>query len=101
MVEEIFHHPQYPDLPCVTAVRIVSGFVVHLTFADGIEKDVNLEPLLSGPIFEPIRNEPEMFASMFIDSDTIAWPNGADIDPDRLYYDGAPPGAKEPIKAFA
>ena len=101
MVDEILRHPQYPELPCVTAVRLVSGYVVHLTFADGLEKDVDLEPYLSGPIFEPVRNNPEMFASMFIDGDTIAWKNGADIDPDTLYYDGAPPWAEEIAQAVA
>ena len=101
MVDEILRHPQYPELPRVTAVRVVSGFVVHLTFADGVEKQVDLEPFLTGPIFEPIRGDPNMFASMFIDGDTIAWSNGADIDPDTLYYEGAPPWAEETAKAFA
>jgi hypothetical protein len=101
MIDEILRHPQYPELPCVTAFHLVSGYVVHLTFADGVEKDVDLEPFLEGPIFEPIRNDPEMFASMFIDGDTIAWHKGADIDPDTLYYDGAPLWAKESAHAIA
>ena len=93
MPDEIIRHPQYPDVARVVAAQIVSGFTVHLKFADGVEKDINLEPFLHGPIFEPIRNDPQMFAAMFIDNHTIAWRNGADIDPDTLYFDGPPPWA--------
>jgi len=27
-----------------------------------------------------------MFRSMYVEEGTIAWPNGADIDPDVLFY---------------
>jgi hypothetical protein len=45
-----------------------------------------LEPYLVGPIFEPIKNDPAVFRSMKVRGNTIAWDNGADIDPDVLYY---------------
>jgi len=90
---KVIHHSKYTELPQVVAFQIVSGFTVHLKFADGVEKSIDLEPYLDAPIFEPIRNNPKIFADMFIDSDTIAWRNGADIDPDTLYFDGPPPWA--------
>jgi hypothetical protein len=43
-------------------------------------------PPLRGPIFAPIRDNPAMFRTMKNVGDTIAWDNGADIDPDLLYY---------------
>ena len=65
-------------------------FRVRLKFADGTEKIVDLEPYLRGPIFEPIRENTAVFRSMKIVGNTIAWDNGADIDPDVLYYNLKP-----------
>ena len=47
---------------------------------------MDLKPFLHGPIFEPIRNDPAMFRDVRIEGGTVAWANGADIDPDVLYY---------------
>jgi len=72
----------------IQSVKALKGFRVQLKFTDGTRKTVNLEPYLHGPIFEPIRNDPRIFASVKVDerAGTIAWDNGADIDPDVLYY---------------
>jgi len=74
----------------VRTVEPLEGFSVRLGFEDGTQKEVNLAPYLRGPIFEPIRNEPAMFRSVKVEGGTIAWDNGADIDPDVLYYDLKP-----------
>jgi hypothetical protein len=76
----------------VQAVQVLEGFKVRLEFTDGTRKEVDLEPYLRGPIFEPIRNDPLMFRSVKVDKrmGTIVWDNGADIDPDVLYYDLKP-----------
>ena len=68
---------------------------VLVEFEDGVVKEVNLEPLLYGPIFEPVRNDPDFFRRISIEGGTITWPNGADIDPDVLYYDLVPAWMKE------
>ena len=74
------------------SVKVLERFRVRLEFTDGTQKEVDLEPYLRGPIFEPIRNGPRVFASVKVDgrAGTIAWDNGADIDPDVLYYDLKP-----------
>ncbi|MCL4266263.1 MAG: DUF2442 domain-containing protein [Anaerolineae bacterium] len=66
------------------------GYFMLLEFEDGTEKEVDLEPFLHGPIFEPIRQDRAVFEDVCIEGGTIAWANGADIDPDVLYYDLEP-----------
>lgn len=70
----------------VQSVEPREGFKVNIRFTDGSSREVNLAPYLRGPIFEPIRNDPALFGAMQVEEGTIAWPNGADIDPDVLYY---------------
>jgi len=39
-----------------------------------------------GPVFEGIRESDEVFARVTLDGyGSIAWPNGADLDPSVLY----------------
>ncbi len=78
----------------VQSVEPVEGFRVTIRFTDGSCKEVNLTPYLHGPIFEPMRNDPTIFRSMQVEEGTITWPNGADIDPDVLYYDLTPAWAE-------
>lgn len=76
----------------ITDVEVLSGFTVRLTFLDGSVREVDLEPLLRGPMFAELRREPERFEQVFVDTElgTIAWPNGADMDADVLHGDAAP-----------
>lgn len=80
----------------VKQVVPLDRFVVRLSFTDGTQRDVDLEPFLHGPIFEPMRSEREEFLKVIVDSraGTIVWPNGADIDPDVLYL-GLQPAWRE------
>lgn len=83
----------------VRAVEPVGGFRVRLEFEDGTQKEVDLEPYLHGPVFEPIRRDMRVFRSVKVEEGTIAWENGADIDPDVLYYDLTPAWMEEPALA--
>ena len=82
----------------VQRAELHENFVVDLHFTDGTCREINLEPYLHGPIFEEIRNEPALFREMRVEDGTITWPNGADIDPDVLYY-GLPPAWAMPDEA--
>jgi hypothetical protein len=57
-----------------------------LSFSDGTRAEVDVEPLLSGPVFEPLR-EPSYFARANLDPvcGTVVWPNGADFSPEALH----------------
>jgi hypothetical protein len=74
----------------VRRIKRLNGFKVLINFDNGTRREIDLEPYLHGPIFEPIRNDPNMFGAMKIEGGTIAWENGADIDPDVLYYNLKP-----------
>jgi hypothetical protein len=74
----------------VQTVNPLEGFIVRLGFEDGTQKEINLEPYLRGPVFEPMRNDPAIFRSVKVEGATISWENGADIDPDVLYYNLTP-----------
>ena len=81
----------------IRAVTPLEGFTVHLEFTDNTTKDMDLEPYLHGPIFEPMRQDPHVFRSVKVDPQmgTIVWDNGADIDPDVLYHDLTPAWMEE------
>jgi hypothetical protein len=79
----------------VKATELLEGFKVRVEFEDGTQKQLDLQPYLRGPIFEPIRDDPIMFQSMKVRDGTITWDNGADIDPDVLYYDDLKPAWME------
>jgi hypothetical protein len=58
---------------------------LRLAFNDGIRKTVDVMPLLTGPVFEPLR-DPLYFARVELDArcGTVTWPNGADFAPEAL-----------------
>lgn len=80
----------------VKTLEAMSGYWVRIQFSNDVRRAVDLEPYLRGPIFEPIRRDLVTFHSMKIEDGTIAWENGADIDPDVLYY-GLKPAWMEQI----
>lgn len=87
----------------IRSVIPLEQFQVRLEFSNGEQKVVDLAPLLRGPIFEPIRQSPEMFRAVRVDEElgTIVWPNGADMDPDVLYGSHQPAWMETAEKAVA
>jgi plasmid maintenance system killer protein len=81
----------------IRGVEALDPFRVRLEFTDGSKREVDLEIYLRGPVFEPIRNDPEVFRSIRVDPQlgTIVWPNGADVDPDVLYHELKPAWMEE------
>ncbi len=94
----IVQNPKYPNLISVRAVEPRGGLIIHVTFSDGTQRDIDLDPLIgSGPMFAPIRRDPSFFRQVYVDPETqtLTWPNGADIAPETLYYGGELPWAVE------
>jgi len=72
-------------LVVATDVTVVRPYVLRVKFADGAVRTVDVEPLLHGPMFEPLR-DPALFAEAQIDHElgTVVWANGADLAPEFL-----------------
>jgi hypothetical protein len=75
-----------PPLPKVTAVEVISDYVLRLTFDDGVAGDVTFVGRDWYGVFEPFK-DPTVFAQVYVDGQfgTIAWPNGLDMAPEPLY----------------
>lgn len=83
--------------PSVKTAIPLEPYVVRVVFGDGEVRDVDIEPLLDGPVFEALRDV-TAFAQVRVDEygETIVWPNGADLDPDVLYGIAAPASRPAP-----
>jgi hypothetical protein len=70
----------------VFAVDILDGCSLRVHFDNGTVREIDLEPILYGELYEPLRNH-DFFRQVTVDEEvgTIVWPNGADFDPDLLY----------------
>lgn len=69
----------------VVAVEVVEPYLLRVTFSDGVDRLVNVEPLLYGEVFEPLRDA-SLFRQASVDAElgTVVWPNGADLSPEFL-----------------
>ncbi len=77
-------------IEAVVAVTVIPPYTLEVVFADGTRRQVNVEPVLYGAMFQPLR-DPVRFAEVTVDSElgTVVWPNGADLSPEFLYAGGS------------
>ena len=70
----------------VESFQIVSPYTLKVRFDDHTEQVIDFEPVLSGELFEPLRDL-NLFNQVRIDPEvrTLVWPNGADFDPATLH----------------
>ncbi len=70
----------------VSDFAFVKDYVLNVRFDDGVERTIDFEPILLGPLFGPLL-DPTLFRQVRVDADlgTLVWPTGADIDPSVLY----------------
>ncbi|MBL4942303.1 MAG: DUF2442 domain-containing protein [Colwellia sp.] len=69
----------------IKAAKHIFDFKLWLSFDDGSSGEVDLNGMLIGSIFEPLKNI-DVFSQVAIDSEleTVVWPNGADLAPKYL-----------------
>ena len=70
----------------ITTLELAGQYSLKLRFADGLERTVDLEPVLAGELYGPLK-DPLLFAQAALDPEvrTVVWPNGADFDPATLH----------------
>ena len=70
----------------IRRVEVVGRYVLRVGFDDGTSQTVDLEPVLTGALYGPLR-DPAIFQQVRIDPEvhTLVWPNGADFDPATLH----------------
>ena len=77
-------------MPHVINASYVKDYLIKVKFDDGTQKVVDFTDYIGrGGIFSELR-EKEYFKRFFIDLNTVCWPNGADVAPERLYESGTP-----------
>ena len=75
-------HPIYH----ITRFEIVADYTLRILFDDNTQQTVNLEPVLHGEIYGPLRDL-SVFNLVRLDPEvrTLIWPNDADFDPADLH----------------
>lgn len=70
----------------VTDVEVLPPYGLRVTFDDGIVREVDLQDMLAGELYGPLRDA-ELFHEVSVDPEahTVTWPNGADFDPETLH----------------
>jgi hypothetical protein len=70
----------------ILSVEHIAPYSLRLRFDDGLSRTINLEPVLEGELFGPLR-DPAIFAQVSLDPEvhTVVWPSGADFDPATLH----------------
>lgn len=68
------------------------GYTMEIVFDTGENRTIDLTAYLQGPIFKPLRDDPEAFKRVKIVGGTVTWESGGDIDPDVLYHNLQPAG---------
>ena len=74
--------------PRITKVRHIGEYRLELTFADGVQAELNFRDRVvgRGGVFKQLEDL-EFFRQVRVDPEigSIVWPNDVDFDPDVLY----------------
>lgn len=71
----------------IVDVDYIKDYVLRLKFSDGVTKNVDLKPYLTGEVFGELLDRVK-FVQYGLTPVTIEWANGADLAPEFLYEIG-------------
>ncbi len=83
----------------ICAVETLDGFRLRLNLTNDAVIERNVRPLMSGPIFDELIQDPQRFREVRAEGGTVVWGNGADLCPDVLIWGGPPPLTAEQVPA--
>jgi hypothetical protein len=75
----------------VRSATALDGHSLRLTLTNGDVVERDIDALLWGPVFEPLRTDDALFRRVLVRAGTVAWPGDADLDPDVLIWGGPAP----------
>jgi hypothetical protein len=81
----------------VKGVEPLEAYKLRVAFTDGVSRVIDFEKDLEGRLFGALR-DPVLFRQVRVEGGTLVWPNGADVCPDVLYHEGAPPWSKARLR---
>ena len=70
--------------PAVISVECEDDYILSVSFDNGEHGLLDMKPYLDFGILRKIR-DPDVFKTVHVSFDTIAWESGADIDPEFVY----------------
>lgn len=73
----------------IKKAEYLDNYKLRLFFDNDEIRIVDLEPSLSGPVFQLLK-DPDYFRNFTIPFNTIQWENGADFAPEYLYKISVP-----------
>ena len=73
----MYHHS-------VNKVQPLNDYTLELTFENNETRIFDVKPYLYTGLFKTLKDE-KLFKRVTVSYDTIAWPNGVDLDPEVLY----------------
>ncbi len=73
----------------VTSVEPKGDYKLLLTFENGEKKVFDMKPYLDKGVFRELKNV-ELFNTVHVSFNSVAWANEADFDPEALYEGGLP-----------
>ena len=83
-------HRFLPEIVGVRGISVLEPLRLRLLFSDGLVRDLDLAPVMTGPAFVRHREDPAFFARARVRHGTVTWPDDSDLDPVVLHGDEAP-----------
>jgi hypothetical protein len=84
------------EIVSVRELQILGHMRVRLLFSDGLVRELDLSPMLTGPAFARHRTDETFFSRAHVLDGTVTWPDDSDLDPIVLHGDELPANGDGP-----